>query len=86
MLSHVVPEIEMRCKAELVYEINRIKRERHAVILGHNYMEPVLFHTVLDYQGDSLELSRIAASANAEVIVFCGVRFVAETASILSPD
>ena len=86
LLVDVVPDIELRYKAELVHEINRLKKERNAIILGHNYMEPALFHTVPDYQGDSLELSRIAAHTKAEVIVFCGVRFMAETASILSPD
>lgn len=86
MLRDVVPDIELRYKAELVYEINRLKQERHAVILGHNYMEPALFHTVPDHTGDSLELARIAASTDAEIIVFCGVRFMAETACILSPE
>lgn len=85
-LIDVVPEIELRCKAELVYEINRLKSERGVVILGHNYMEPALFHCVPDHAGDSLELSRIAAESDARTIVFCGVRFMAETAKILSPD
>ncbi len=86
LLARVVPEIELRYKAELVVEINRLKRERRAVILGHNYMEPALYHTVPDHVGDSLELSRVAAGTDAAVIVFCGVRFMAETAKILSPD
>ena len=85
-LSHVVPDFELRQKAELVDEINRLKVERNAVILGHNYMEPALFHTVPDFTGDSLGLSRLAADTDKDVIVFCGVRFMAETAKILSPD
>lgn len=85
-LSDVVPDAELAYKAELAYEINQLKREKNAVILGHNYMEPALFASVCDHTGDSLELSRVAASVRAERIVFCGVRFMAETAKILSPE
>ncbi|MFQ5677393.1 MAG: quinolinate synthase NadA, partial [bacterium] len=85
-LKDVVPDFELRYKAELASRINELKQERGAVILGHNYMEPALFHSVLDYAGDSLELSRKAAEIEEEIIVFCGVRFMAETAKILSPE
>ena len=77
---------ELRKKAELAAEINERKQEQNAVILGHNYMEPALFHTIPDYTGSSLELSRRAAEAEADTIVFCGVRFMAETAKIVNPN
>jgi quinolinate synthase len=84
-LSGVVPDFELALKAELAVEVNRLKREQNAIILGHNYMEPALYHSVPDFTGDSLQLSRVAARAEAEIIVFCGVRFMAETAKILNP-
>lgn len=85
-LKNIVPEIELRYKAEIAFEINKLKRERNAVILGHNYMEPALFLSIPDYVGDSLELSRIASKTDKDIIVFCGVKFMAETAKILAPD
>ena len=72
-LQDVVPEVELRYKAELAVEIERLKKERNAVILGHNYMEAALYHTVPDYVGDSLELARKAANTDKNPIVFCGV-------------
>jgi len=84
-LAGIVPEAEIALKAELAFRINQAKKERNAVILGHNYMEPALYHSVPDYVGDSLELSRISTQTGAEVIVFCGVQFMAETAKVLNP-
>ena len=84
-LADVVPDVELHIKAEIAVQINELKKERNAVILGHNYMEPVLYHSVTDIKGDSLELSRKAAQTDKDVIVFCGVKFMAETAKILNP-
>lgn len=85
-LSNVVPDFELKLKSEIAAEINRLKAEKNAVILGHNYMEPALFNSVPDFVGDSLELARRAAQIDKDIIVFCGVRFMAETAKILNPS
>jgi quinolinate synthase len=84
-LRDVVPDAELRIQADIAAEINQLKKDRNAVILGHNYMEPALFYSIPDYVGDSLELSRVAARTTADIIVFCGVQFMAETAKILNP-
>ena len=70
---------------QLIQKIGQLKEQRDAVILAHNYQLPEV-QDIADYAGDSLELSRIAAKSDKKVIVFCGVYFMAETASILCPD
>ena len=85
-LTGIIPEYEIVLEAEIAEEIVELKKKRNAVILGHNYMAPALFHSIPDFTGDSLELSRKAATTDKDVIVFCGVRFMAETAKILNPN
>jgi len=85
MLADVVPDFELRMKSEIAAKINQVKAEKNAVILGHNYMEPALFYSIPDYVGDSLDLARRAAQTDKDVIVFCGVKFMAETAKLLNP-
>jgi len=82
---HITP-MEWRVQAPLIAEINRLKREKDAVILAHNYMTPEIFHGVGDYVGDSLGLAKEAAKSKARVIVQAGVHFMAETSKILSPE
>lgn len=85
-LEGLVPDFEIREKARLCDEIAVLKKARNAIILGHNYMEPALYHGVADFNGDSLELCRKAATTTNPVIVFCGVEFMAETAKVICPD
>ena len=81
-----VTPLEWKLHAPLIAEINRLKREKNAVVLAHNYMTPEIFHGVGDFIGDSLGLAREAARADAAIIVQAGVHFMAETSKVLCPD
>jgi len=77
---------ECRVFASTILEIEELKAQKNAVVLGHNYQVPEVFHGISDFTGDSLGLSRKAAASDADVIVFCGVHFMAESAKIMNPD